>query len=83
MGLFDDVQEAFSDVDLSEDHLWGHGFEKRACYGDAVGVPECPHLKSGKVDTCGRCGCPITNLSMAGAPPASCPDERLEMHADD
>lgn len=82
MGLFDDAAEFLGNVDLSEDHLWGHGFDDRACYGDVPGVPACPHLESGKIDTCGCCGCPITNLSMSGAPPESCPKERLDIHAD-
>jgi hypothetical protein len=83
MGLLDDAFDFVDDVDLSEDHLWGHGFDKGACYGGEAGLPECPHLQKGKVDTCGCCGCPITNLSMSGAPPESCPAERLAIHGDD
>lgn len=79
MGIFEDAFDFVEDVDFSEEHLWGHGFDKRAFYGDAT-TPECPHLKSGKVDTCGCCGCPITNLDLSGAPPESCP--RLDMHED-
>ena len=67
MGLFD----KFKDIDTSEDHLWGHGFDREACEG-------CPHNTGGKVPTCDCCGCPLFNLDKTGAPPASCP--RLAAH---
>jgi hypothetical protein len=75
MGLFDFIE----DIDVSEDHLWGHGFDSDTCYGDGNGyTSKCPHLKEGGVDSCGCCGCPIFNLDKADAPPESCP--RLDGH---
>jgi hypothetical protein len=67
MGLFDKVL----DVDPSEDHLWGHGFDRDACEG-------CPNKKGGTPETCGLCGCPLFNLDKTGAPPEGCP--RLDQH---
>jgi hypothetical protein len=70
MGLFDFV----SDIDTSEDHLWGHGFDRSVCEG-------CPHNTGGSVPTCDTCGCPLLNLDATDAPPESC--VRLERHAAD
>lgn len=67
MGLFDKI----ADIDPSQDHLWGHGFDRSACEG-------CPHNTGGKVPTCDLCGCPLFNLDKTGAPPADCP--RLTRH---
>lgn len=58
-------------VDLSEDHLFGHGFDRSVCEG-------CPAKNGGMVDTCGKCGCPLRTLSAFSAPPASC--IRLDQH---
>ena len=72
-------------VDLSESHLWGHGFDSDVCQ-------TCPHLVEdgsggGLLDRlanaidnqkCGLCGCPINNLEATKAPPESCP--RLDQH---
>ena len=67
MGLFDKI----TDIDTSEDHLWGHGFDRSTCEG-------CPHNTGGKVPTCDLCGCPLFNLDKTGAPPESC--IRLDAH---
>jgi len=67
MGLFDKL----SDIDTSEPHEWGHGFDRSACQG-------CPHNTGGKVPTCDLCGCPLFNLDKTGAPPSSCP--KLDAH---
>lgn len=80
MGLLDDISSWADELDTSEPHEWGHGFDKSACYGDYPNGSKCPKLNEGRVDTCGCCGCPITNLSMSKAPPSSCP--RLDDHAE-
>jgi len=67
MGLFDKIR----DIDTSEPHEWGHGFDRSACQG-------CPHNTGGKVPTCDLCGCPLFNLDKTGAPPSSCP--KLDAH---
>jgi len=70
--------------DLSESHLFGHGFDPDVCEG-------CPHkttdAEGGLLgaladalgeDKCGLCGCPLSNLSAFQAPPESC--IRLPQH---
>lgn len=71
MGVFDEISKKLGDVDTSENHLWGHGFNRSACEG-------CPHNTGGKVPTCGLCGCPLFNLDKTNAPPESC--IRLDQH---
>lgn len=71
---FDSIREKISDLDTSESHEWGHGFDRSVCDG-------CPHRKGGKLPTCGLCGCPLFNLDKTDAPPSSCP--RLDAHSDD
>lgn len=71
MGVFDEISKKLGDVDTSENHLWGHGFNRSACEG-------CPHNTGGKVPTCGLCGCPLFNLDKTNAPPESC--IRLNQH---
>ena len=72
-------------VDTSENHLFGHGFDRSACQS-------CPHLVDGATggsildrlanaiddQKCGLCGCPLKNLAATSAPPESCP--RLDAH---
>lgn len=67
------LRDKLSDIDLGEDHLWGHGFDRSKCKG-------CPHRVGGKVPTCDTCGCPLFNLDKTGAPPESC--IRLDEHED-
>jgi len=71
MSLFDDLRDAVGNVDTSEDHVWGHGFDRSVCEG-------CPHNTGGKVPTCDLCGCPLFNLDKTNAPPERCP--RLDGH---
>lgn len=68
------LRDFLSDLDTSEDHLWGHGFDRSACKG-------CPHNTGGAMPTCDLCGCPLLNLDATDAPPESC--IRLDQHADD
>lgn len=68
------LRDFLGDIDTSENHLWGHGFDRETCEG-------CPHNTGGKVPTCGKCGCPLINLDATGAPPESC--IRLDSHAAD
>lgn len=71
MDVFDEISKKLGDVDTSEGHLWGHGFDRSVCEG-------CPHNTGGKVPTCDLCGCPLFNLDKTNAPPESC--VRLENH---
>lgn len=77
MGLFDKLFGE-TGVDVSEGKAWGNGFNPSVC-------ETCPHRDtSGKLDTCGLCGCPVGEgmpMDRAGAPPESCP--YLEEHARD
>jgi hypothetical protein len=70
MGLGDWLDE----LDTSEDHLWGHGFDREVCEG-------CPHKTGDSVERCGCCGCPLLSLDKTDAPPESCP--RLDEHAEE
>jgi len=38
---------------------------------------ECPHLKTGKYITCGKCGCPLSKKIFSPLPgEQACPDKR-------
>ena len=67
----------FGDIDLSESHVIGNGFDPEVC-------KTCIHHDTdGMMNTCGLCGCPTRKgmpMSALGAPPESCP--HLEDHAD-
>lgn len=62
-------------VDFSEEHKYGHGFDPEVCQS-------CPELdRSGMMDSCGLCGCPINGpMNLKDAPPESC--VRLDDHYD-
>jgi hypothetical protein len=74
MGAFDKIKQATSkvgDIDTSEGHEFGHGFDREVCEG-------CQHKQEGTPETCGLCGCPLFNLDKTDAPPSSCP--KLDDH---
>lgn len=74
MGLSDkinELREKAADIDTSESHEYGHGFDSDVCEG-------CEHRKGGTPATCGICGCPLTNLSVTSSPPSKCP--KLDEH---
>lgn len=78
MGLFDDTKDALGDIDFDEPHEWGNGFNPDVC-------KDCEHHVTDKgPNRCGLCGCPtiaVAPMSLAGAPPSSCP--YLEEHAEE
>ena len=72
--VFDSIKDAadkITDVDPTESHEYGHGFDRSACEG-------CEHKKEGTPETCGICGCPLFNLDKTSSPPSGCP--KLDEH---